>query len=215
MPWKLTIRIIELTITATLLAALIFAWRADRKDRAQLATELAAARQSLSQADDRQHNRDDELVKTLATLATQKNAATTPAQIIQALPQQIPLPQPITLQPQPIATPTSASNPSATSATTPAKPQPQPRPQPIATVPAADLKPLYDFAIDCNVCQAKLTAAQSDLADEKSKTATLTKERDDAVRTAKGGSTLQRFATAAKWLLVGAAAGALAARSAR
>jgi hypothetical protein len=67
--------------------------------------------------------------------------------------------------------------------------------------------------LDCKACQAKLTTAQSDLLDEKSKTAALTKERDDAVRTAKGGSIFQRFARAAKWLLIGAAAGSLAARA--
>ena len=82
-------------------------------------------------------------------------------------------------------------------------------------IPSADLKPLYDFALDCKACQSKLTAAQADLADEKTKTTTLTKERDAAVRTAKGGSTLQRAVRAAKWLLIGAAAGTLAARATR
>jgi len=41
------------------------------------------------------------------------------------------------------------------------------------------------------------------------------KERDAAVQTAKGGSSLRRFARAAKWLLIGAVAGALSARAAR
>ena len=38
-----------------------------------------------------------------------------------------------------------------------------------AILPAADLKPLYDFALDCKACQTKLAAAQSDLTDEKTK----------------------------------------------
>ena len=80
-----------------------------------------------------------------------------------------------------------------------------------AVLPAADLKPLYDFAMDCKACQAKLAASQSDLNDEKVKTAALTKERDAAIRTAKGGSALRRIARAAKWLVLGAAAGAIAA----
>jgi hypothetical protein len=88
-------------------------------------------------------------------------------------------------------------------------------PEPQAVIPSADLKPLYDFALDCKACQSKLTAAQSDLADEKTKTTTLTKERDAAVRTAKGGTAIQRFARAAKWLLIGAAFGTLAARATR
>ena len=43
MPWKLTIRIGELLVTATLAIAIIAAWRAERADRAQLAAELAAS----------------------------------------------------------------------------------------------------------------------------------------------------------------------------
>jgi hypothetical protein len=83
-----------------------------------------------------------------------------------------------------------------------------------AILPAEDLKPLYDFTIDCKACQAKLSTAQSDLADEQKKTVALTKERDDALRIAKGGSSWRRIGRAAKWLLIGAVAGALAAKSA-
>lgn len=78
-------------------------------------------------------------------------------------------------------------------------------------LPLADLKPIYDFALDCQACQSKLAATQSDLTDERAKTATLTHERDEAVRAAKGGSTFRRMARAAKWFALGAAAGAIAA----
>jgi hypothetical protein len=77
------------------------------------------------------------------------------------------------------------------------------------------LKPLYDFAADCKACQAKLGAAQADLADEKVKSQALGRERDDALRAAKGGSVLRRIARAAKWFAIGAAAGAVAAKAAR
>jgi hypothetical protein len=77
-----------------------------------------------------------------------------------------------------------------------------------------DLKPLYDFALDCKTCQAKLATTQSDLADEKGKTTLLIKERDDALRVARGGSVWQRIGRASKWILIGAAAGAVAARTA-
>jgi hypothetical protein len=86
---------------------------------------------------------------------------------------------------------------------------------PNAQIPAADLKPLYDYLLDCKACEAKLTAAQSDLADEKLKTATLTKSRDEALKAAKGGSTFQRTIRALKWFALGAAAGALAAQTHR
>ena len=51
--------------------------------------------------------------------------------------------------------------------------------------------------------------------DEKAETQTLGRERDDALRAAKGGSVLQRVARAAKWFVLGAAAGALAAKASR
>ncbi|HEY6947075.1 MAG TPA: hypothetical protein VI431_18190, partial [Candidatus Acidoferrum sp.] len=82
-----------------------------------------------------------------------------------------------------------------------------------AFIPAADLKPLYDFTVDCQACQAKLTAAQGNLADEKAKTAALTKERDDALRIARGGTAWRRVTRAAKWFLLGAAAGAVVAKA--
>lgn len=197
------------------------AWRAERSDRAKLAAELATARQSLSQATDRQQSRDADLLRTLANLATQKREAQTSQQIVKALSQQIPLPQPITLMPpQPSAVgAASGSAPASSVADAPkddgAQSKKPTAPEPQAVIPSADLKPLYDFAVDCKACQAKLVAAQSDLADEKSKTATLSQERDEAIRTSKGGSTMQRFARAAKWLLIGAAAGTPAARATR
>jgi hypothetical protein len=82
-------------------------------------------------------------------------------------------------------------------------------------LPAEDLKPLYDNALACKGCQAQLAAAQADLKDEKTKTATLGRERDDALRVARGGSVLRRVARAAKWFVIGAAAGALAVRCTR
>jgi hypothetical protein len=204
-----------------LATSLFLAWRAEREDRAKLAVQLATSQQSLTQATDRQQSRDADLLQTLANIATQKRQIQTPQQILQALPQQIPLPQPITQAPPQLQTsvsPNAAAQPASTtdsSTAVAAHSQKLAAPEPQAVIPSADLKPLYDFALDCKACQAKLTAAQSDLADEKSKTAIMTKERDEAFRVAKGGSTLQRVARAAKWLLIGAAAGIVAARATR
>jgi type II secretory pathway pseudopilin PulG len=229
MPTRLWLRLAEILIAAAIAATVFAAWRADRRDRDQLAADLAAAKQTLAQADTRQHDRDAQLLQTLATLAAGKRAVTTPAQIIRDLPNQIPLPVAITLQ---------SSNPS----TNPEKPPcgsglprslrgPKCGPEGLdstqsqanaaskdptqAVIPAADLKPLYDFALDCKACQAKLAAAQADLTDEQAKTAVLTRERNEAVRIAKGGSLLRRIARNAKWLAIGAAAGAIAAKAHR
>lgn len=165
MPWKLTIRIGELLVIATLAIAIIAAWRADRADRAQLAAELAAAKQSLTQADDRQHTRDSQLLQTLATLAADKRSVTSPAQIIRELPQYLSLPEPITLQsttqsqsaPKPSTSENNLDPSNANSQRSPTNSS-KGQPQTQAVIPAEDLKPLYDFTLDCKACQTKLAA---------------------------------------------------------
>jgi hypothetical protein len=194
MPSQLWIRLAELSLAFLLAVAVYFSWRADQRDRAQLAAELAATKQLLAAADVRQYDRDAQLAQTLATLAAEKRTIVTPAQIVRELPSQISLPAPIVLQ------------------STPALPD-SPTPKANAVIPAEDLKPLYDFTLDCRACQAKLSAAQGDLTDERKKTAALTHERDDALRIARGGSAWRRIRRAAKWFLIGAAAGAVAAKA--
>jgi hypothetical protein len=216
MSWKLWIRAAEILVTAVLAISLTTAWRAERADRARLAGELASAKQSLTQADDRQHTRDSQLLQTLATLAIDKRNVTTPTQIIRELPQYLNLPTPLTLQPSspsqaPSQPPTKPDTQADTSPSTTAPPKNRQQGQVI--IPAEDLKPLYDFTLDCKACQARLSATQADLTDEKAKTATLTKERNEAITAAKGGSIVRRITQAAKWLAIGAAAGAIAARA--
>jgi type II secretory pathway pseudopilin PulG len=195
MPSRLWICLAELSLAFLLALAVFFSWRADRRERVQLEAELVATKQLLAAADARQHDRDAQLAQTLATLAAEKRTIVTPAQIVRELPSQISLPSPIVLQSAPALpdTPTSKAN---------------------AVIPAEDLKPLYDFTIDCKACQAKLAAAQGDLTDERNKPTALTRERDDALRIARGGSAWRRIGRAAKWFLIGAAAGAVAAKTA-
>src|SRR5713226_7152229 len=195
MPSQFWLKLASIVVSAVLGVAVVQAWRADRRERSQLESELAATKQLLAAADTRQHDRDAQLAQTLATLTAEKRAIVTPAQIVRELPSQLPLPSPLILQ----SAPASPSSPS---------------PQSNAVIPAEDLKPLYDFTIDCKACQAKLAAAQGDLTDERQKTIALTRERDDALRIARGGSTWRRVGRAAKWFLIGAAAGAVAAKAA-
>jgi hypothetical protein len=222
------IRLVELALVVLLAATIILAWREARADRAQLQTQLAAANQALAAATTRQQDRDAKLSDVLTNIAAEKKAATTPAQLLAGIAQEIGLPAPLTLQPAPASPATVTAN--AAGNSPPGNP-PQPGAlvgipgtsansaqlptAPDAKIPAADLKPLYDYLLDCKACQAKLSASQSDLADEKSKTATLTKSRDDAIRAAKGGSIWKRTARALKWFAIGAAAGAIAAKTSR
>ena len=105
MPTRLYLRVAAILIAATVATILVATWRANRRDAAQLAADLATAKQSLAQADARQHDRDKQLLQTLADLAAAKRNIITPAQIVRELPKQIPLPSPIALQskPQPCA----------------------------------------------------------------------------------------------------------------
>lgn len=225
---RILLKLAEILVPVILAITIYVSWQADRRDRAQLATQLAAAQKTITDAAASQHDRDTLLNQTLAQLAAQKQAAVTTAQLLKDLPNALSLPAPITLQPQSSssASPNSASNPgsgpptkksgaAASADSTPTNPVPKPGQPADAILPASDLKPLYDFALDCKACQAKLAAAQSDLTDEKTKTAALTKERDAAVTAAKGGTVLHRILRAAKWFAIGAAAGAVAAKATR
>jgi hypothetical protein len=220
MPTQLAIKFAGLAAILLLAVVAVTAWRADQRDRAQLASELAATKKLLADADARQHDRDAQLTQTLAELVKEKQTITTPIQIVRELSKEIPLPAPITLQTDqnkpasraakesPNTNSHNSSEPTGNGLASNNQPAP-------AVIPQQDLKPLYDFALDCKACQAKLTAAQSDLTDEKTKTTALTHERDDALRVARGGSVWHRITRAAKWFALGAAAGAVLANAKR
>jgi hypothetical protein len=223
---RLWLKLAEILVPVILAITIFLSWQADRRDRSQLAAQLAAAQQTIAQATANQHDRDTALNQTLAQIAAEKQTALTPAQLLKGLPAVLSLPAPLTQQSgnpgnvgarfiAPSADAPSTNPQPAAQSNLPNNPTPKPGQSADAILPAADLKPLYDFALDCKACQAKLAASQADLADEKNKSAALTKQRDAAVRAAKGGSALRRIARAAKWFALGAAAGAIAAKATR
>src|SRR6266436_6736297 len=67
MPTRFSIRITAVAIASGLVLALLAAWRADRRDRAQLAADLAAAKQLLAQAEARHHLASSDHPRTPAT----------------------------------------------------------------------------------------------------------------------------------------------------
>lgn len=210
------IRVLAGITLVTAFIAIGVAWRAEMSDRAGLAAELASTSTALEAAEARQQERDAKLADTLAAIAKQKRTIQSPAQIAKDLPLQMHLPSPIVLQ-NASGTHDAVINGGATVAVPGAAVAPPAAAGKAsnvqAVIPGDDLKPLYDFALDCQACQASLAASQSNLADEQGKTKALTRERDDALRVARGGSVLRRIARASKWMLIGAAAGALAARA--
>ncbi len=188
-------------VLLALVVSLVVAWRGNVRDQAVLQQQLKTAQEQLTEANARQLSRNATVQKQIALLQKQKAATQKPGDILKALPEVLPLPVPLAFDNAsvPPSNPTGATPPAASS-------------PPKIVVPLADLKPLYDTAVACKECQLQLAAAQGDLKDEQTKTATLSRERDDALRVAKGGSAFRRVVRAAKWFVVGAAAGAVAAK---
>ena len=213
------IKVAAVVVVVVLAASVFVAWRDARKEQVALQAELKTTQQALAEATARQASRDAAVNDLVAGLKKKEAAVQKPAQVVAALPAVLTLPAPITIEPEPAAAknatggverPASESGPYTGKNGTSVPDELQPK----VNFPAADLKPLYDFAVECKACQAKLGAAQADLADEKMKSQALGRERDDALRAAKGGSVLRRIARAAKWFAIGAAAGAIAAKAA-
>ena len=169
---------------------------------------MKTTQQALAEATARQASRDAAVNDLVTGLKKKEAAVQKPAQVVAALPGVLTLPAPITIESE---LPAVAGEPYTGKSSANAVEGIQPK----VNFPVADLKPLYDFAADCKACQAKFGAAQADLADEKVKSQALGRERDDALRAAKGGSVLRRIARAAKWFAIGAAAGAIAAKAVR
>jgi type II secretory pathway pseudopilin PulG len=202
---KFWVQIAGLVIVAVLGTSVFVAWRAVRREQTQLQEKLKNAEQALQAANARQESRNAELEQQLGKIQHEKNVVQKPAEVVKALPDVLPLPKPLVLEQK---------------AQVPASGQPVGQEKPEAPVskvelPSEDLKPLYDFALGCKACQEELAAAQADLKDEKTKTEALGRERDQALRAARGGSVLARVARAAKWFVVGAAAGAVAGKMTR
>jgi type II secretory pathway pseudopilin PulG len=192
-------------IFLVLAVSIVMAWRAERRDQAKLQEQLKSAQQAVTEANARQETRDSTLQLLIKELQKKQKAVQTPTEVMKALPEVLPLPEPLVIE---------AASQTAGAGKFGAQAKPN-TPNPTVALPLADLKPLYDSALACKECQAELVAAQGNLKDERAKTATLGRERDDALQAAKGGSTLRRVARAAKWFLIGAAAGAVAAKVAR
>jgi hypothetical protein len=185
------LQLAAIALAAILAVSLIVAYKSEVRARAQLQEQLKSAQAAIDASSAQESARNVALKKQLAQLQKKAAAVQTPDQAIEALPSVLPLPEPIT-PPAP---------------TQPNSPAPK-----FVQLPVADLKPIYDSAVVCKECQAQLAVAQANLKDEQAKRASVSRELADALRAAKGGSSLQRVARAAKWLLIGAAAGAAAAK---
>lgn len=102
----------------------------------------------------------------------------------------------------------------------PAATSQNPHPDAVVTLPQSSLPDVTQAIEGCKECKVKLDTAEKNVAsrDEQMKLAdtqigALKKERDAAITAAKGGSFWSRTKRAAKWFAIGAAAGAIAAKT--
>src|SRR5204863_5281900 len=137
-----------------LIATTLFVeWRSEVRDRAKLQATLAAAEQSLQRATASQQDRDRQLNDAVGKLAALKATVVTQQQVLARLPEVLPLPKPLVVtQSVEPGVPSDASSHGVDSVR--GKLPEAPGPTTVA-LPAEDLKPLYDFAVDCKTCQTR------------------------------------------------------------
>jgi hypothetical protein len=205
MPVKAWLQLLGFAVLVVAAVSLFVAWSAVRKQQDELQAQLKSAQEQLQAADARETSSKKALQQQLAKIAQERKSVQTPAEAIEELPAVLPLPKPLVIE-------TATAGQSKGEVTAGSKTEAA---APKVELPAEDLKPLYDYALGCKTCQAQLAATQAELNDEKAKTQTLGRERDDALRVSRGGSVIQRVARAAKWFVIGAAAGTVAAKLAR
>jgi type II secretory pathway pseudopilin PulG len=189
---------IDIIVTAAALLAFILvadAWRSARHDSAQLAATVAAQSAAIQQAGDREKLRDAQLASALAAIQAQKRSVQSPQQAARELPSILP----------PLPLPISIREPALSSLTPLADAPPA-----SISVPQPDLAPLYSDLQDCRATALESNTLKKDLEDEKTRSASLARERDAAISAARGGTSWVRLKRTAKWFAIGAAAGAVA-----
>jgi hypothetical protein len=194
-PIILTRHHIWLYAAAAVLALIALgAWEEGRHDSAKLAATIEAQKKVIAHDDaqakaltEERAARDAAADKKLEDMRGAIKEIQTSQQIAKWIPGQLATTQPITIQ-----------VPAATAA--------NPKPDAVATIPQSALPELRDAIEGCKECGVKLTTAQKDLATDKEqlrvageKLGAVTKERDEAISTAKGGSWWTRTKRIAKW----------------
>jgi hypothetical protein len=192
-----------------LLGAMGFsAYRSHVEADARMEATIAASQQTVKQLQqqdqalrEEQAKREAETAQQLASMRAQLASVQTADQIVHWLPTQIPTRQPLDIQ-----------LPKAT--------KENPTPAATAKIPQQDLPQLRDYVESCKECTVKLAAAEGDAASKEKRLGVLQKqleaierERDAAVKAAKGGGFWRRLWTRTKWFVVGAAAGAAVTRA--
>jgi len=202
---------IEIVALIAVVIAVVIAgrvWLEQHDDRLRLAATLQQQDVVIKRAAASQQARDKTLADQLAAIAHERQQVLTPAQIATAVSQAMRLPQPITITLPPTPAQPAAKGvekPERTSGSLPAAPVPQ-----TVSIPTLDLPALRAYTLGCQETDAKLTACESDLTDQKIQTRSMKVERDAALSAANGGTFWRRAGRAAKWTVLGIAIGVAA-----
>jgi hypothetical protein len=237
---KKIIALIAAGVIVVLASMALDAWHSATEAQRHLQSALMTQQKLIADTSARESTRNDSLQNTLNQITKLKKSTRTSSQILSELPKYLPLPQPITFGARTIpsdsertritlrlaAKPETSVNDSENSlsdssgrATESAKTvaqaltstaAPTTNKTPAIQLPTKDLKPLFDFTQDCRACQAELTVAQQDAADDSAKLTAVMRERDLAVKAARGGSFLRRLRRNLGWLAAGAVGGYVA-----
>jgi type II secretory pathway pseudopilin PulG len=142
-----------------------------REDKIKLQATMDAQKLIQAHLDADQKQRDADLKAKIDDLEASKQAVAKmpPAQQVQEITKVIPLPFPMNVQQQ-------------------ADPITGKLEEPKVEMPVANLKPLYDYGVTCTECQDRVSKLTADLAGAAQREQSITKERDAAIKAAKGGS---------------------------
>lgn len=208
----MTLRLkIELIVGAVLLLGAVFGakvWLDEHDSRIKAEASVAAQQQlqqqyqaQVSDLAKRMDEREAAYQTQLKTLDQRFQTAASPTQIAQLVSQLMGLKTPIT-----ISTPQSTAQ--------------NPNPQPVATVSTLDAPQVKAYVETCETCKLNLAKATADAADRQAQASlaqlqidSLKKENTSLQQAVKGGTFFQRFGKAAKYLIIGAAIGAVAAKA--
>lgn len=156
------------------------------------------AKRSAAQIASEERQRDQAAAEQLAAMKKQVERLKTARQIADWLPKQLATPEPVKIE-------------------VPRKTKSHPAPAAIATIPQPDLPALRDYVESCKECSVRLQAEQEDLAGQQEqlrlageRLSAVEKERDAALKAAKGGGFWHRLKNEFKWFAIGAGAGAAA-----
>jgi hypothetical protein len=196
-----------------------FEWLAANRDATALKQTIAAQSKILDSASSDKRKNDLDLKKALAQIESLKRKVKAPSEAVRGLNELLPLPEPITFTSDEGRAPASLRplpRDAGESASRTASDSPAPKnasqgagsaaPRNVATVPAADLVPIYDYALDCRACTTQLEAARRNALDDAAKIQALQAERDAAIKSSHGGNFTRRLKVAAVWFVIGAGA---------